>query len=402
MNEERCVECQIESLAYGGDGIARMDGCVLFVPETAVGDRVRVRIIQRKKRFARGVVDAILVPSSDRDTPCCRRAGVRVPGCVYDHLSYAAEVRAKQSQLRGFFRALPDVDTRLAPFFAAPEFLHYRNKLTVHVAHGKMGYYLEQSHTVLDVEACPLSCEAINAALRIFRREHALARYEGANVVFRATPHNGAIWWSDTGAQSVGCPDVLLETSPAGLMRVSPKGFYQVHPAVAQQLVACVAQRFCCSTVSHDIVDLYCGVGVFGLTCLQRGGRSLVGVEAGFDAVRCARENAAALGLAATFHACALTEDAAPGVTLAQLCRVPAETTVIVDPPRSGMARTIAFSLAHSGVARIFYVSCDPATLQRDVQILQAEGHYRVTFIRGFDMFPRTAHFETLVELVRQ
>jgi len=402
MNEACYAECRIESLAYGGDGVARIDGCVLFVPETAVGDQVRVRITQRKKRFARGVVETILTPSPDRETPCCRIAGVRVPGCVYDHLSYAAEVRAKHDQLRGFFRALPTLDPCLAPFVAAPEPLHYRTKLTVHVAQGRMGYYLEQSHTVLDVMACPLASPSINAALQTFRASQSLARFEQADIVFRATPHTGTIWWSTTGELSPNCPEVLLESSPAGLMRVTPKGFYQVNPAVAAQLVETVAQRFFEQAGPQDIVDLYCGVGVFGLTCLQRGGRTLQGVESGFDAVRCARENAAALGLVATFHACALDADARPGVTLAQLCRVPAETTVIVDPPRSGMARPIAFSLAHSGVARIFYVSCDPATLQRDVQILQAEGNYRVTFIRGFDMFPRTAHFETLVELVRQ
>jgi len=154
--------CRVESLAYGGDGIARIDGQVIFIPETLPGETVRIRITQRKKSFARGVCVERLTSSPDRVTPCCRildeGVAIRVPGCVYDHADYAAEVRFKQQQLEGFMRHLPH-DDAFHPPVPSPHPVQYRNKITLHAQHEPdrvtLGYLREPSHRVLDLPACP-------------------------------------------------------------------------------------------------------------------------------------------------------------------------------------------------------------------------------------------------------
>ncbi|MCL1920749.1 MAG: TRAM domain-containing protein [Kiritimatiellaeota bacterium] len=396
--------CAIQTLAYGGDGIARIDGRVVFVPGTIPGETVRIRITQTKKNFARGEAVEILEPSPERIDPCCRvGADARVPGCVYDHLAYAAEVQAKQQQVEGFFRRIPHAEDAFLPPVASPAPLHYRNKTALHAEATPegfcLGYRQEPSHRVLDLPACPLADPSINDALNAFRAS-ADARQlldPGGGIVFRTTPHDGAVWYSgDT--RSPNCPDHLTAQSPAGPMSVPHDGFWQVNPAVADALVRFVMDTFAQDAAAQDILDLYCGVGVLGLACMKRGGRRLAGIESGRAAVAAARQNAKAHGVEGRFTARALGRDA---VRLNEWMGAPCQTTIIADPPREGMGKSVVQGIAASGAARIFYISCDPATLTRDLTLLLAISRYRVHRIRLFDMFPRTAHVETFVELQR-
>lgn len=393
------LTCTVETLAYGGDGLARVEGRVLFIPQTAPGETVTARVTQVKKNFARATLLNVVTPSPDRIEPCCR-----IPGCVYDHLAYPAEVQAKQRQLEGFLRRLPHApQTALLPPLASPSPLHYRNKIVLHLqrdTHGaspRLGYRQEPSHHVLDLPACPLACDAINLALRDLRAASLPGWPDGTRVTFRHTAHDGALWWAD--APGGHLPSTLLtEASPAGPLRVPPDGFYQVNPAVGDALVRTVAAWFTEDPAATEILDLYCGVGVFGLACLSAGGTRLTGVESGHAAVETARHNAQALGLPAIFLCRELGRAPLP---LADLMPSPAATTVIIDPPRDGLPPQLARDLAACRAARLFYVSCDPATLARDLAILLGGGHYLLGRVRLFDMFPRTAHFETAVELTR-
>ncbi len=406
-NDERV--CRIEKLVYGGDGLARVDGRVIFVPGTAAGETVRVRIAQVKPRFARahllGVVDA----APDRAPPCCRVEDrgtgetVQIPGCVYDHLVYAAELRAKQEQLDGFLgRLTRDAPVVFLPPVAAPAPLHYRNKIVLHTdADGaRLGYRLEPSHRILDLEACPLACDAINAALSALRASGAMSTLSGnTDVTFRYTRRDGAVWWTDDRASADAPPDDLTEESPAGPLRVPRDGFYQVHPAVGDALVRTAALWFSEAPHCSDLLDLYCGVGVFGFACMAKGGTRLTGVESGRAAIAAARLNAKALGIPAAFHCRTLGRG---GLRFADYVTDARHTAVVADPPRDGMDASVVRAFAESGVARLFYVSCDPATLARDLAVLLAPGEFRIVRAQLFDMFPRTAHFETLVELARR
>jgi 23S rRNA (uracil1939-C5)-methyltransferase len=418
MTSGDTLTATLETLAYGGDGLARIDGRVVFVPGTLPGETVRLRIAQVKKNYARADLLDILAPSPHRIAPCCRvadpdtGASTRVPGCVYDHLAYAAEVAAKQRQLEGFIRRLPScADTPFGEPFASPAPLHYRNKITLHTQRLsgvlRLGYRQEPSHRVLDLPACPLACDELNALLAHLRRPGTLrALPDGATVILRHTPHDGALCFLPPISHSSPFPPTssqlltpnssfLTFSSPAGPLSVPPDGFYQVNPAVGDALVRTVQAWFAESPDTADLLDLYCGVGVFGLACLHAGASRLVGVESGQAAVAAARLNAKALGFQATFHCAALGRER---VDLNDFIREPARTACIVDPPRAGLAPDIAAALAASGLPRILYVSCDPATLTRDLTVL-LRGGYRIARVRLFDMFPRTAHFETLAEL---
>ena len=194
------------------------------------------------------------------------------------------------------------------------------------------------------------------------------------------------------------CADLLTEASPAGPLRVPRDGFYQVNPAVGDALVRTVATWFAEAPDYSDLLDLYCGVGVFGFACMAAGGTRLAGVESGRTAVAAAKLNAATLGVNASFHGHALGQESVP---TAALIGDPRRTTAIMDPPRDGLPPDVARALAESGIARLFCISCDPATLSRDLAVLLSAGRYRLVRAQLFDMFPRTAHFETLVELRR-
>jgi len=401
------LTADVHALAYGGDGVARCDGRVLFIPESAPGDRLRVRVTQVKKRYARAIGLDLITPSPQRLAPCCRIIDpdsgelARVPGCCYDHLAYPAEVAAKQQQLEGLLRHLPGVcGLRYEAPFHAPLTLHYRNKITLHAERRpdgmRVGYRREASRRVLPLTACPLACEAINVLLaKLHAQDGFRDLHDGDAVVLRHTPHDGACWWR-SGHIAPDAPP-LTEASPAGPLQVARDAFFQVNPPVADALVRTVQTWFQSDRAAPEVVDLYCGVGVFGLAFLQAGGTRLTGIESGRNAVRDAQRNARALGLKAEFRCAALGREA---VNLAAFIRAPEQTTVLIDPPRDGMVPGLAGALATCQARRIFYISCDPATLARDFAVL-LQGGYRIARVQLFDMFPRTAHFESLVELIR-
>jgi len=399
--------CTIESVAYGGDGVARIEGCVVFVPGALPGEQVIIRITHCKKTFARAHLLGITTPSPHRMDPCCRvfDMGVltRVPGCVYDHLTYPMEVLIKQQQLTSFFRHIPHEETIFHPPVASPKALHYRNKITLHAdvsptGSMKLGYREEPSHRVVDIPACPLAHPAINDALHALRLSGDLKNLvkHGDDLIFRYTLHDGVIWRNSKGATSPGCPSYLTVQSPVGELIVPHSGFYQVNRRIAELLFAFTAEVFEERQDCPEILDLYCGVGVFGLTCMKHGGRCLTGVESGRASIAAAKENAATHGIPAKFlvHALGLEP-----LRLHDWLINPSQTTLIIDPPREGIDRSVAEAIAESAIPRIFYISCDPATLTRDLQIILSKGARRIRQVRLFDMFPRTARFETFVEI---
>ncbi len=396
------IELIILDVAYRGSGIARHGGVVLFVPGTLPGEVAKVRITGVSKRFLTGEAVEILKPSPDRITPCCRLAdGTRVPGCVYDHAAYSAEVALKDAQLRNFLRKFVTDGSTFPPPVPSPSPLHYRNKAVFHAQTGpdgilRVGYLGDDNRTVIDIPNCPLADEAINEAWAQLRQEGGL--HDGDTITFRHTRADGVVSW-------IGRPSDkarwLTEESIVGPVLVPPDGFFQVNPGIADALVAEVRSwiaEAARETGATLLLDLYCGVGVFGLAAAKDGIAEIIGIESGRNAVTAARRNARAFGAAhVTFHCETAAEAARKGFHCADMSRAIA----VVDPPRSGMERNAAEALAKAGPPVVVYVSCDPATLTRDLGIFAAEG-YAVRRVRVFDMFPRTLHFESAVLLGRR
>ncbi len=396
------TELEIRDVVYRGSGIARRGGIVIFVPGTLPGEIARVRITGCGKRFLTGEAIEILRPSPDRIEPCCRLAdGSRVPGCVYDHAAYGAEVALKDAQLRNFLRRLvADGDGVFLPPVPSPSPLHYRNKAVFHVQKAggplRAGYLGDDNRTVIDVPACPLANPAINFAWTQMRNGKSLR--DGDCVTFRHTKADGVVSW-------IGRPPEkakwLTEESLAGPLLVPPDGFFQVNPEVANALVAEVMNwlvEAARKTGAFRLLDLYCGVGVFGLAAAKNGFADIIGIESGRAAIAAARRNARTLGAtSASFHCERVADAARQGFH----CPGFERTMAIVDPPRAGMEPGTAEALAKAGPAAAIYVSCDPATLTRDLAVF-AEHGYSVRRARVFDMFPRTLHFETAVLLSKE
>ena len=404
---------------YGGDGLGRLgDGRVIFVPGAWAGEQVRAEIVEEKKHFVKAKLVEVVEASPERLRTEDVRPETVVPGMVYAGLSYKGECVAKESQLREFFdRARLKVETfsTLSTLSTSQpsqpsqpsQHLNYRNKVVYHFAKQKgkwvIGYRTEPSHEIVDIENDPLARPEINAKLAEIRKAVLTLLTTGpepirrdterkGNVTIRWTKKTGVKWWVGDAPKGL----VLKETTCGKDFEVPADGFYQVNPEIGEELVkAVVAEYEKGKAVAPDILDLYCGVGVFGLCCNPP---KLTGIESGRQAIDFAKKNAES-----QFHSPTSTQSSnfrfyaeRVGQNLKRIS-VNGHTTVIVDPPRDGMEPNVPKWLADSKAPRILYVSCDPATLTRDLKTICRS--YDIESVRWFNMFPRTARFETLVVL---
>ena len=385
---------------YGGDGMGRLgDGRVVFVPGAFAGENVKAEFIEEKRNFVKARLVEIVEPSPERIGRDGKGDGSApvVPGMVYSDLSYRGECEAKRRQLEEFFDRARIVHPEIGQS-TNRTFFNYRNKAVYHFAKQKgkwvLGYRTEPSHEIVDVTVDPLACPEINAKLPEIRRQVLALLTQGAevvrksvekegNVTVRWTSRSGVQWWIGRAKQ----PVVMKELTCGKVFEVPSDGFYQVNPEVGEELVKAVVAEFKKSP-TEELLDLYCGVGVFGLCCAPA---KLTGIESGRQAIEFAKKNASSQNYAgARFYA----EEV--GRNLKRI-RITERTTVVVDPPRAGMEPNVPKWLAESKAPRIFYVSCDPATQMRDLRTLTR--NYEVESVRWFNMFPRTARFETLVVL---
>ena len=385
---------------YGGDGLGRLgDGRVIFVPGAWAGEQVKAEIVEEKRHFVKSRLVEVVENSPDRVECAAERV---MPGMVYANLSYAGELKTKEVQLREFLeRARIEVPEFVSAKGCAE--LNYRNKVVYHFAkYGKgwrIGYRTEPSHEIVDVVEDPLARPEINAKLGEIRRAVTTLLTTGpiqvrkdterkGNVTVRWTKKSGVKWWIGDAPK-----DMVLKETTCGLdFEVPADGFYQVNTDVGEELAKAVVSEYQKGAAdAPEVLDLYCGVGVLGLCCRAP---ALVGVESGRQAVEFAKRNAASQGAAnARFFSNQV------GHSLRKM-KAGARTTVIVDPPRGGMEPNVVKWLAAANVPRIIYVSCDPATMTRDLKTLSRS--YAVESVRWFNMFPRTARFETLVALKRR
>ena len=400
------ITLKIEKNVYGGDGLGRLgDGRVCFVPGAFAGETVKAELVEQKKKYVKARLVEIEEASPARVDP-----GPVVPGMVYAGVSYEEEVRLKRDQLENFLRKVSKTPPPL-DVVPAPRPLNYRNKVVYHLERqdGRwvLGYRTEPEHRVVDVLQDPLACPAINAELPTIRKSVLALLTQGPqavrqsakradNVTIRWTAIDGVKWWM--GDAPAGLE--LHEQTDGRRFRVAADGFYQVNPPVGDLLVKAVREAYAAGAAeAAHLLDLYCGVGVFGLCCLA--GRKpgdgvearLVGIESGRSAVASAKRNAETQGVKGNFF-CERV-----GASLSRI-KVGPHHTVIVDPPRGGMEPNVPGWLANRPAKRLFYVSCDPATLVRDLTTLVKT--YDIVRVKLFDMFPRTARFETFVQLARR
>ncbi len=391
------VRVRIEKTVFGGDGLARPDGRVLFVPGTIPGEAAAVAITHAKRDFARGRVVELLEASPHRVRPACRFHGVCM-GCVYGHISYEGECKLKNRQLREFLRPL-SASAEVPGEFIAPEpELGYRNKIVLHTAKSggdpRLGYVGDDNRSVTDIPECLLAHPSLNALLAELRADpgffHSL--HDRMELTLRHTEADGALCWRNRPGKD---DPWLTEAVPGGVFAVPRGSFFQVNPAGMRALWQLVGE-YLKSCNAAELLDVYCGSGFFACAALAAGVPAAAGVESDPEAVEAARHNVSTYGGdPGQIH------EADAGEWLVEyLAERPVPPVVLVDPPRTGLTARARRAIVEAGVRRLIYVSCNPATLVRDAGDL-VKGGFRLAQARMVNMFPRSAHFEIFTVLER-
>jgi 23S rRNA (uracil1939-C5)-methyltransferase len=444
------LELEIESLAFGGNGVARTDGFVVFVRRGLPGDRVRARVTKVKRNHAEALATEILSPGPQRVEAPCRHYPA-CGGCRFQDLAYEAQLDQKQAQVADALRRLagiaePPLERILA---CEPDIFHYRNKqeysFTRTPAGPALGFHKAgRWDEVLEIEQCWLTTDVGNGirnAVRDWAREEGLEAYdqadgtgylrhlvvrEGRNTgqalvqlvtapgekfergylieTLRRFPEVRSIHWAvnDTPAEVTNLPTQLLwgeeaiEEEIGGLrFRVRPNAFLQTNTAMAEKLYALAADA-AGLTGNETVYDLYCGIGTIGLSLASRA-LTVWGIDVSEESIACALENAELNQITnAAFFAGNV------GQVLHDLLERSGDPqVVVVDPPRAGLAGKALRRVGELAAPRLVYISCNPTTLASDVKTLQQDYGYRLEHTTPVDMFPHTPHVESVSLLMR-
>jgi tRNA/tmRNA/rRNA uracil-C5-methylase (TrmA/RlmC/RlmD family) len=394
------VQVKIENIAYGGRGVARLDGRVIFVTGALPGETVTANVTATRKNFLEAHAVEIIDPSPLRQPPACPyaftggNATSHCPGCCYQHASYQNEISFKQSQLLTLLKRIGKLNNPhcLEPV-PAPCETNYRNKLVLHCLPDDtgmcLGYFTEDNSSVIDIESCPLGMKQLNSLLKTLRNDANFVSSLRAHmaVTLRHTEADGAISWKGKDPSDV----ILTESTPFGRISVPREGFFQINPAVASLVINSVTEIIRQKNPGR-VVDLYCGAGVFALSAAGTGVKSVVGIEIDHRSVTAARNNAQTLNLRNISFQTASVERSLPAVLSGNSA---GETLVIADPPRRGLDKQAVHAICKLKPRDVIYVSCAPDTLARDVALF-AQAGYVLESSRLFDMFPRTPYFESI------
>ncbi len=351
----RTVELKIEDVAFGGKGIGRDGGKAVFVPYTIDGETISAEIVREKKKFAEAELGEILTPSQDRVSPPCPYFGV-CGGCAYQHIAYPHQLDLKAQQVRSILQRIGKLGAvTINPIVPSPKPYQYRNRITVHVTDGAIGFFRRDSHRLIDVERCPISAEAVNAELAELRSNNP----RDGHYTLRA--HGG------------------------------PRIFFQTNDDVADALRETVSSMI---PPGQDLlIDAYCGAGFFGKALLDRF-RQVVGIDWDRFAVEEAKRTVTE------------KETYIAGDVAAELGRIAAKRselgpiTIILDPPATGLSDHVQRQILNLAPDALVYVSCNPATLARDLAVLKEA--FTIESVTPFDMFPQTAEIELAAHLSRR
>jgi 23S rRNA (uracil1939-C5)-methyltransferase len=449
VRKDDVVELDVDSLAYGGNGVARLDGFVVFVRRGLPGDRVRARVTKVKRGFAEALAVDVLEPSPQRvEAPCSHYPACG--GCRFQDLAYEAQAAAKEDQVRDALKRIGGIaEPPVEPIVPAESQFFYRNKLEYSFTQTPSGPALGfhkagRWDEVLEVEKCWLTTDlgnAIRNAVRDWAREENLVAYdqvehtgylrhlvyrEGRNTgqvlvvlvtapgekferdyfveVLRRFPEVRSIHWAvnDQPSEVTNLPSTVLwgddaieEELLGQRYRVRPNAFLQTNTAMAEKLYE-LAIGYAGLTGGETVYDLYCGTGTIGLAMAPHA-LSVWGVDISEESIACALEN---LELNSVGNAAFFAGNV--GQVLEELRERAGEPgVVVVDPPRAGLAGKALRRTGELGAARIVYVSCNPTTLASDVKVLRDEYGYSLVRARPVDMFPHTPHVETVSLLER-
>ncbi|HST31759.1 MAG TPA: TRAM domain-containing protein [Chthoniobacterales bacterium] len=350
----RIVDLQIQDIAFGGKGVARENGKAVFVPFTIESEQISARITREKKQFAEAEVTDIRKVSSHRVEPRCPYFG-RCGGCAYQHIDYGHQLETKARQVRDLLKRIGKFNgAPMRAIVPSPQDYAYRSRITVHAEEGVIGYFRRDSHRLIDVEHCPIATDEVNRELTDLRGR----KVPDGHYTLRA--------------------------------KSGPRIFTQTNDGVGKALRDLIVNLVPAN--QKLLVDAYCGAGFFAKGLLGKF-ESVIGIDWDRFAIAAANENA-------TAQETYIAGDVESGLRSALKNCDPDKTMLLLDPPATGLTtrvREIIFDLAP---ATLVYISCNPATLARDLFDLRQP--FEMKSVTPLDMFPQTAEIEVVAELRRR
>ena len=423
MRVDDKIEVRVRALGSSGEGVATHEEMVVFVDGALPGERVAIRVTETKRSYAKAILEKILEASPDRVEPLCPVFG-QCGGCQWMHLAYQKQLEAKRQRVVDALTRIGKLpDPQVEPCIASPRALGYRNKIQMPMSSEGLGLYARSSHTLVPISDCAIHCDlgegVVAAAGRILKEKGIVLRH----LLVKSAVHKGqvlVVFVSDgcmEGLQAAAealmqiCPEVrgvveninprsdnvilgdvyrtlagassIQERLAGKTFSISAASFFQVNPWQAEALYE-EALRLAELDKTKTVLDAFCGVGTLSILAAAQAG-CVIGIECVSEAIADARSNAALNGVENAQFVCARAEEEV----------LPRADVTLLNPPRKGCEASLLKKLT---APTLIYISCDPATLSRDLQLLSIGG-YRLDHAQPFDMFPQTTHVETVVRL---
>lgn len=444
LQKNEIYEAEITGMTTEGSGVARIDGMAVFVPMTAVGDKLRVKIVKVLKSYAFGIIEELLSPAQSRceaDCPVFRQCG----GCVFRHVTYEEELRYKENFVRDAFTRIGKLSPEFEPILGDDSRCGYRNKAQYPVAmqNGKLvcGFYARHSHRVIPFTGCLLQPKIFTEILEYLMpalQKSGISAYDEQthtgllrHIYLRQGYHSGEISLCfvvrktirrqvkgilqeiqtkfpeiksitesvnpektnvimGKTADILAGKAVISDTMCGNAIEISPQSFYQVNTKQAERLYR-IAKEYAKLQGGELLLDLYCGAGTIGLSMADRA-EKLIGAEVIPEAIENAKQNAARNGVENAEFLCGDAGEVAK--QLLESGTLP--NVVVVDPPRKGCDMTTIDAISKMNPRRIVMISCNPSTAARDAAEFANRG-YAVEKVRAVDLFPGTSHVECVV-----
>jgi len=397
---------KLTDIAHGGDAVGTVDGKVVFVPFGIPGETVRVEVIRQYARHLSARLVQVVEPSADRVKPPCPHFSA-CGGCQWQHIAYKRQLELKRQVVQMQIERIARLKVEVLPVIGMPEPWAYRNNVQYKLSSsGELGFMAYHSNDVVPISECWIAHPQLEDLAGAFDLEdtplsgitlrvgagtgEALVLFEGEEEpdISVDFPVSCVFLRQDGGVRVLAGENSFHERLNQRLWRISAPSFFQVNTQQAERLVQEVLTRL--PDGGTTLVDAYCGVGTFALSLAERFER-VIGIEVSPWAIEDALANQVAEHNV-TFYEGG-TEELLPGL-------LPVDSAVVLDPPRAGCAPTVLQTLIAAQTRQIVYVSCDPATLARDLGILARAG-YQVGAVQPIDMFPQTGHVETVVLMTK-
>lgn len=422
LQKNDIITLDIDSLAYGGEGVHKNNGLVLFVPRGLPGDRLKVRIKRIKKQYGSAEIISIIKPSVHRIASSCPSFNRGCGGCQWLQLDYNEQLKWKAKIVKDTFKHLGKINVNVAKTIGMSNINRGRNKLSLHNDNqGRIGLMKEQSHTIIPFKNCIQEMKSIEESCQSLLKFRLSKKV--SQVHFRASPEgevNITLFEPRIDKKELGLYNKIIKTIPAvsgisiatftgyiksigkpgivinivGLKYFVPStGFFQTNYEQAENLVNLV-HRLASPKSTDTILDLYCGVGFFTLD-LARKCKHIIGIESNKEAVKAAKKNAKINNISNIFFMAGEAREAIYHIKQKSF------DTIVLDPARVGCDAKVISKIISFNPSKIIYVSCSPDTQVRDIQPLIKSG-YIIDTCQPLDMFPNTYHVENVIRLVKR